>query len=150
MIAKRAYQHMLVHRPKWIDLTVIYSGRSRSCEAILKTCPEKVAMFSILGIISEFFTLVSEIKTQRLKKESWFYEGHNLTFSRSGFVIELEARSAESLGCRAQAAGTNLGQVCFSPLQRLTRDFKYETFHDQWIPLMKLQWENKAKEDYKR
>ena len=43
--------------------------------------------------------------------------------------------------------------LCFPPLRWLTRDFKYETFRDQWIPLtqyLKFQWENTTREDYKR
>ena len=42
--------------------------------------------------------------------------------------------------------------LSFSPIQWLIRDFKNETFRDQWIPLtqyLKFQWNKKAKEDYK-
>ena len=33
----------------------------------------------------------------------------------------------------------SLHHLCFSPLQRLTREFKYETFPGQWVPLNREQ-----------
>ena len=47
------------------------------------------------------------------------------------------AQRRVSIRCRAECAHriVFLHLLCFSPLQWLTRDFKYETFRDQWIPL---------------